>query len=214
MPILGGGSVSSLSGFGSLVNKGGAMSSSDGSVTLMIGDLRKGDENAAQQIWDRYSPRLAALARLRLPARFRSVLDGEDIACQALETVVMGLNEGKFPDLRDRDDLWALLACVTVRKARNDVKHATRQKRAPIGAREPLDENLVAPTPAPDLSVMAAEQFEFLLERLARADESLRIIAYWRFEGYTREQIADRMGCSKQKVIRKLELVRKILAAE
>lgn len=188
--------------------------SSDGSVTLMIVDLRKGDERAAQRIWDRYSPRLAALARLRLPARFRSVLDGEDIACQALESVVMGLNEGKFPALRDRDDLWALLACVTVRKARNDVKHATRQKRASTGERTPLDEGLISPALSPDLSVMAAEQLQALLDRLSRTDESLRIIAYWRFEGYSRDEIAARMGCSRQKVIRKLAMVRKILAAE
>lgn len=187
---------------------------SDGSVTLMIGDLRKGDEVAAQRIWDRYSPRLEALARLRLPSRFRSVLDGEDIASQALGCVVMGLNQGKFPELRDRDDLWALLACVTVRKARNDVKHATRQKRTPDGERAPLDENVVSPTPPPDLTVMAAEQLEALLERLSRSDESLRTIAYWRFEGYSRDEIAARMGCSRQKVIRKLELVRKILSAE
>ena len=187
---------------------------SDGSVTLLIGELRKGDGNAAQRIWDRYSPRLAALARLRLPARLRSVLDGEEIASQALEKVVMGLNEGKFPDLRDRDDLWSLLACVTVRRARNDVKQATRQKRTPPGDRVPLDEYLVAPDPPPDLNVIAAEQFQALLDRLSRTDESLRIIAYWRFEGYSRDEIAARMGCSLQKVIRKLEIVRKALAED
>ncbi len=184
---------------------------SDGSITQVLGAIREGGEAAAQTIWDRYSPRLAALARERLPASLRSVLDSEEIACQALESVVMGIHQGRFPELRDRNDLWALLACVVVRKASNDVKHALRQKRRAAGERVPLEEVSATVAPA-DLTVMAAEQFQYLLDSLGRIDENLRTIAYWRFEGYTREEIATRLGCSLQRVIRKLDLIRKIWA--
>jgi len=177
----------------------------------MIGAMRRGDQTATRYLWDRYSPRLAALARERLPARLRSELDSEAVASEALGSVVMGLSEGRFPALRDRNDLWALLACVTVRKARNDVKYALRKKRCATGERVPLDEAVAASEPTAELALMAAEEFHNLLKRLASRDETLCKIAYWRFEGYCRAEIAARLGCSLQKVIRKLELIRKII---
>ena len=36
---------------------------------------------------------------------------------------------GQFPKLDDRDDLWRLLATITVRKALDTMRHQTRRKR-------------------------------------------------------------------------------------
>jgi RNA polymerase sigma factor (sigma-70 family) len=170
--------------------------------------MKSGDTVAAEKIWERYSPRLAQLARKRLPSWLRGEVDGDDVANNALCCLISGLRKGRFSDLRDREDLWALLACMTVRRAINEIKRLTRQKRPPPGARIPLDKSLVAPGLAPDLAVMAAEQFESLVERLGRKDEILKKIALWKFEGYTNEQIARRVGCSCQRVTRKLHLIR------
>src|SRR5262245_4427564 len=136
--------------------------------------MRLGDAEAARRIWERYSPRLSQLASQRLPERLQRVVDGEDIANSVFCDLVVGLQEGRFADLHDRDDLWALLACITVRKAINQVKRAVRQRRPPPAAEVPLHEEFLAPGPPPDLVVMAAEQFAILLEHVGRKDQTLK----------------------------------------
>jgi RNA polymerase sigma factor (sigma-70 family) len=188
--------------------------SSEGSISFWIGGTKSGDEEAARRIWERYSPRLAALARKKLPAWLRRIVDDEDLANSAMNSVLVGLREGQFPDLNDRDDLWGLLACVTVRKAINEVKHASCQKR--LGPGEPvlLNEEVASPDLPPDLSVMAAERFECLIENLRRREAILEPIALWKFEGYTNDEIAARLGCSRSRVARKLERIRMICERE
>jgi DNA-directed RNA polymerase specialized sigma24 family protein len=185
--------------------------SSEGSITRFIGAMRSGDDEAARRVWNRYSPRLAALARERLPVWLQCVVDGEDVANAAMCSVIMGLRGGRFPALHDRDGLWALLACITVRKAINEVEKASRQKRRSRRASEALDENIVAPDLAPDLVLKAAEQFEQLIDRLRDKEGLLGTIALWKFEGYTSDEIANRLGCSSRRVARKLDLIRMIL---
>ncbi len=190
--------------------------SMEGSVTNLIRGMKSGDDEAARRIWDRYSPRLAALAKERLPIWMRGVIDGDDVANDALCSVVMGLREGRFPNLHDRDDLWALLACITLRKAINEKHKATRQKRRPSQGLEPLgkEQDAVAPVLPPDLAHQAAEQFGRLIDQLRKKGERLDMIALWKFEGYTSDEIAKRLGCSSRRVARKLDLIRIIWQTE
>jgi RNA polymerase sigma factor (sigma-70 family) len=183
--------------------------SSEGSITILISGMRSGDDEAARRIWQRFSPRVAALARKKVPTWLRRIVDGDDLANSAMCSVIMGLREGRFLQLRDRDELWALLAFVTVQKARNEIAKASRQKRLPPGATVPVTEEIVTPDPPPDLIVRAAEQFQVLIELLRSKEAILEPIALWKFEGYTNDEIAQRLGCSCSKVARKLELIRK-----
>jgi DNA-directed RNA polymerase specialized sigma24 family protein len=186
----------------------------DGSITGWIGEMRSGDEDAARRIWERFSPRLANLARKKLPDRLKRIIDGDELANSAMCSVLMGLKAGRFPDLHDRDDLWALLACITVRKALNEVARASCQKRLGPGGAIPLDESIAAPDLPPDLEVRAAEQVKALFALLRAKEAILEPIALWKFEGYTSDEIAERLGCSRSKVARKLELIRKIWKGE
>jgi RNA polymerase sigma factor (sigma-70 family) len=188
--------------------------SSEGSISCWIGGIKSGDDEAARRIWERYSVRLAALARQKLPASLRRVVDDEDVANSAMRSVLMGLREGRFPKLNDRDDLWALLACITVRKAINEVKRASCQKRLVPGECVPLDEEIATRDLPPDLTTMAAERFEFLIESLRQKEAILEPIALWKFEGYTNDEIAARLGCSRSRVARKLERIRIIWERE
>lgn len=177
-------------------------------ITGWIGGIKSGDDEAIRKIWEHYSPRVVALARERLPVWLRSIVDGDDVANDAMCSVIMGLQGGRFPELQDRDDLWALLACITARKAINQINMAQRQKRPPAKAGLPLGEELIAPDPPPDLLWIAAEQFELLIDCLHRKDELLETIALWKFEGCTNQEIARRLNCSDRRVARKLELIR------
>ncbi len=59
---------------------------------------------------------------------------------------------------------------------------------------------------------MMAEEFRRLLDRLG--DEQLRQIALQRMEGYTGDEIAERLGCARRTVARRLELIRQLWTEE
>src|SRR5262249_14633252 len=83
--------------------------SPEGSGTHWLGPLKAGDAAAAQPLWERYFRRLAGLARKKLQGSPRLAADGEDVAQSAFKSFYRGAEQGRFPDLRDRDDLWRLL---------------------------------------------------------------------------------------------------------
>ncbi len=67
--------------------------------------------------------------RKKLQSTSRRVADEEDAALSAFDSFCRRAEQGQFPDLKDRDGLWALLVILTARKAADLVKHHTREKR-------------------------------------------------------------------------------------
>jgi DNA-directed RNA polymerase specialized sigma24 family protein len=115
----------------------------DESVTHFLAQLKGGDAGAAQPLWDRYYSRLVALARKKLGDLPRRSVDEEDVMVSAFDTFCRRAQAGNFPDLRDRDGLWPLLALITARKAAKHRKREGRAKRG--GGRQPIQ-------PDPDAS--------------------------------------------------------------
>src|SRR5260370_2188908 len=87
------------------------------SVTEWIGQLKAGDQAAAERLWERYFRRLVGLAGKKLGGNRRRVADEEDVALSAFDSFCRGAGRGRFPLLSDRDDLWPLLLLITARKA-------------------------------------------------------------------------------------------------
>ena len=69
----------------------------------------------ANEIWYQFFPRLADFARRKLGSLPRREMDEEDVAMSAIHSFFDGVNQGKF-EIAERDDLWKLLATITVRK--------------------------------------------------------------------------------------------------
>jgi hypothetical protein len=90
-----------------------------GSVSLWIDRLKGGAGEAAQPLWERYFAHLVALARAKLRGAPRQAADEEDVALSAFDSFCRGVEQGRFPRLDDRDDLWQLLMLLTARKAIN-----------------------------------------------------------------------------------------------
>jgi DNA-directed RNA polymerase specialized sigma24 family protein len=188
--------------------------STGGTVTGLIDLLKRGDRGAAQPLWDAYFHRLVALARARLQGTPRVAADEEDVALSAFDSFCRRAEAGQFPRLDDRDDLWQLLFVLTVRKA---IDLARRQGRARRGAGRAatladlagfdLDE-VLGPTPTPELAAEMAEECRRLLDRLG--DETLRSVARWKMEGWTNREIASRLGCVEHTVERKLRSIRRL----
>jgi DNA-directed RNA polymerase specialized sigma24 family protein len=199
---------------------------SEGSVTHWLGRLRAGDPAAAGHLWQRYFLRLVRLARQHLAGTPRRAADEEDVALSAFDSFCRGAENGRFPQLCDRDNLWGLLVTLTAQKAIDLRRHENRQKR---GGGQVLDEAGLAALPGtaeadmdldqvfgreptPEFAARLAEECERLLDRLD--DAALRAVALAKMEGYSHEEIAARLGCTPRTVTRKLEIIRKLWAEE
>ncbi len=194
--------------------------SSKGGATDWVRRLEAGDREAAQKLWESYYRRLVGLARKKLRDMPRREADEEDIALSAFDSFCRGVEQGRFPCLENRDDLWHLLVVITVRKAADLITFQRRKRRGGGKVRgesafagavdDPEDgrgiEQVVGTEPSPEFAVAVAEQCEILLRALPK--EQLRSIAVWKMEGYTNQQIADQLSCSLATVERKLALIR------
>jgi DNA-directed RNA polymerase specialized sigma24 family protein len=198
--------------------------SSPGSVTNWLTQLQAGDPAAAQKLWERYYLRLVSLARAKLQGAPRRMADEEDVALSAFDSFFRGAEQGRFPLLDDRDNLWRLLVTITARKAFDLARQERRQKR---GGGAVLDEaalarpdepdmdgidRIAAQEPTPAFAVQVAEECQRLLARLTTPE--LRSIALWKMEGRTNEEIATELGCVARSVERKLWLIRNLWAKE
>jgi DNA-directed RNA polymerase specialized sigma24 family protein len=174
-------------------------------------------------------PRLVRQAERWLRGTSVRAVDAEDIALSAFESFCLRAEQGRFPKLFDRGDVWQLLVVIAFRKACNQVKHeARRQPRNgrvyPISALALADKDdsgamlsyLIGRDPDPALAFQVAASYRRLLEMLPT--QELRDVAVWKLEGYTNEEIAAKMnggeGRSLATVERKLARIRKIWARE
>ena len=179
----------------------------DATVTLWLERLREDDERPASELWSRYFRRLVSLAERHLPKQARRAFDEEDVALSAFHSLCEGVRRGRFPELGDRDELWALLTVITARKARDRMKGESAAKRG--GGRAPVPAELVdilGAEPTPAFAAELADESERLLERLE--DDALRTIALRRLEGYENTEIARELGCAVRTVERRLALIR------
>jgi DNA-directed RNA polymerase specialized sigma24 family protein len=189
--------------------------SSEGSITQWLHLLRAGDRDVAQPLWDAIFARLVGLARSHLRGlRGRVADDEEDVALSALDSFCRNAQNGVFPRIDDRDDLWRVLLVLTVRKARSLARGENRLKRGAgrLVTFAELDdqelEALLGAEPTPDAALQMAEECQYLLECLN--DESLRGVALWNLEGHANREIAQRMSCVEKTVERKLRSIRKL----
>jgi RNA polymerase sigma factor (sigma-70 family) len=174
-------------------------------VTVWIRQLKEGQRAAVGPLLQRYFGRLVQLARARLRALPGLAADGEDVALSAFKSLCLGAERGRFPQLGDRDDLWRLLAVLTIRKAID-----LQRRQHPRGQGEEVDvEQLLSREPPPELAAELAEEYQRLLDRLG--DPQLQAVALWKVEGHSNEEIAQKLGCGLRSVERKLHRIRALL---
>ncbi len=190
--------------------------STDPSITHWIAALKTGDAGAAQHLWDGYFQRLIVLASGHLGMGARGGSDGEDVAQSVFKSLCLGAERGKFPQLNDRDNLWALLVAMTTYKSRDLIRREQYLKRGGgrvlnQGALAASDETVariedfVGREPTPEFVAEVAEECESLLSRLS---DVRRRTAELKLQGFTNQEIADRMDCGLRTVERRLSAVR------
>ena len=85
-------------------------------VSHWIDQVKYGDSAAANCIWQHYFDRLVRSVRARMSGQNRAVSDEEDIVLSVFDSFYAAAEEGRFPDLSDRDDLWRVLLRLSARK--------------------------------------------------------------------------------------------------
>ena len=188
-------------------------------VTVWLSLLSKGDQRAAEVIWNQYFEKLARFARRKLEGMPRRAADEEDVALSAMNSFCRGMEAGRFHELDDRHDLWKLLVTITARKA---VAQQRRHHAAKRGGGHVRGESIFLPMgyddespgigevlgsePTPELACAVAENCHAMLEALG--DETLRDVARLTLEGYSTTDVATHLGCAKRTVERKLTRIR------
>lgn len=194
-----------------------------GSVTHLLHQLRDGEAGAAQQaLWERYFHRLAGIARTKLAPAARRSADEEDIALSTLNSFFKATGQGRYPDLRDRTELWPLLACIAIRRALklNEREFAEKRGSGTVRGDSAIgqlwkngrhdDENgfddFIARDPTPDSIVELKELTGHLLRKLE--NNRLRDVARLKLSGHSNREISEQLEVTERTVERKLVRVR------
>lgn len=191
------------------------------SGTNLVELLRRGDQFAAQRLWEKFYERLVSLAEKQLAGRNIVIADQEDVAISAFKSFCNGVQCGQFPDISDHQSLWRLLAAIAKHKTLHLIRDQTRLKRggnfkqvrnySAQDSEDDLPVELVCQEPTPQMAAEFAEECSRLLSLLPQPE--LVEIAVEKLKGCTNEELAQRMNKSERTIERKLQLIRKIWLA-
>jgi DNA-directed RNA polymerase specialized sigma24 family protein len=195
------------------------------SISEWICNLKSGDPDAAQNLWNRYSRRLIDEARRQLRRGSISANDDEDVAQSVFTSICRSAAAGRLENVKSRDELWWILLAFTKQKTVDRIRRTMARKRgygrtllesavkggASDSSAFSLDQ-LIGCDLTPEYIVALDEQFSLLLEVLD--DDRMRKIATLRVEGFTVPEIAGQLDLSTRSVERKLQIIRFAWARE
>lgn len=177
--------------------------------------LRLGEDQAAREVFGRFTGRLAGLARRHLSDRLAMKVDPEDVVQSAYKSFFVRQREGGW-EVFSWDGLWGILTTIVVRKCANRAVHFGADKRdisRELGnAKGDLpgpDETLVDREPLPEEAVCLTEVVQALFESLEDEDE--RSILELSLQGHTATEISHQIGRAERSVRRLRERIRKKL---
>ena len=175
----------------------------------LLGRLSRGDESAAEEIFERYSRRTWKLAENLIAQRLKPRFDGDDVVQSVFRTFLRHSREGSF-QIGATESLWKLLSAIARNKISERVAFHAAQRRAT--ARE---QSLVSDDSTPD-GVLADMQPR-LHDALALVEEVTAVLTAfdpWSqqifqhcLEGNSTSDIAELMGCSRWSVRRTLDAI-------
>lgn len=190
------------------------------SVSERLEDIKQGHDEAAAFLWERYFPDLLRVARQKLGRTPQRMEDGEDVVLSAFDSFCKAADQGRFPNLTDRQSLWRLLYRITCRKAIDLIRRSqTTLGDARVLTRSPgqddsSDQFVFAgrAVEAADVAAMMADEVSRLLEMLP--SEEFRSIAVAKMDAATNKEIAADLGCALRTVERRLKYIRAIWQQE
>ncbi len=179
-----------------------------GSMTMLIRQLKAGEEEALTRLHARYGPLLIAKARKKLQGAgsTRRAADEEDVVQEAFWSFYLSLKAGKLAKLENRADFLALLTHIVACQAHIQLTHDNAQKRsADLVTGDSVWETLAAESePTPLENALLNDCYHHYLDGLP---QTLREVAELYLANLTQTEIAARLNCVPRTVQRKLALI-------
>ncbi|MCA9214034.1 MAG: sigma-70 family RNA polymerase sigma factor [Planctomycetales bacterium] len=166
------------------------MSRSDGSLLRRIKD---GEQDAATQLYVRYSQRLIALAKANTAKELTSRFDPEDIVQSVFRSFFRRASTGTY-NVPEGGELWRLLLVLALNKVRRSaIRHRAKKRDASntlsLHGFDSVEDELVKSDPTP-LTIL-----QMVIEDILQSmPESQRQMIELRIDGCTVEEIADSTG--------------------
>jgi hypothetical protein len=168
-------------------------------------------------LWQRFGIRLIRLARLHLRNIHDPSYDSEDLAMSTIYAFHRKAADGCFSRPANREQLWNLLAKISLNKSKNIRRSLSRKKRKgalshedrSLGQLQQIQDKRVG---TPDLVADMGEQFDFLFGLLDKKDPTgnLKTIALMRLDGSSKSQIATTIGCTRFTIVARINLIQAI----
>jgi RNA polymerase sigma-70 factor (ECF subfamily) len=186
---------------------------SKGSFQRFVQRLRSGDSQAATDLYNRYVHQLIQLAARRISLKYRAKYDPDDVVQSVFYSFFRRDAEDQF-DVDDWDNLWSLLATITIRKCGRRAKAYTRDRRN-VDRESPEPEAwnidcLHGGEPSVEDAMVLEETLQQLLSDLT--PEQSKILKL-RLQNYSVEEISERVHRTERTVYRVLSLIREQLEA-
>lgn len=189
------------------------MSPNEDSLAELLTRLRSGDDAAAREVFGRFTRRLIALARRQFGPGLQHRIDPEDVVQSAYKSFFGRYGDGNL-EVGTWNGLWGLLTVITVRKCSERVAYHraacrdVQREAAPPTTESGTTAEPLGREPTPLEAVVLSETVDQLLAGL---DEDERPILELSLQGYTTQEISDRLGQPERTVRRLRERVRKRL---
>ena len=167
--------------------------------------VQDGAPEAAAALWDRYFRQLAAVVRGQMANARRGMVDESDVALSAFHSFFRGVQEGRFADLRGRDQVWRVLVVIAKRKAIDWLRHEYTQRRGGGQVQgDALLQEIAGTEPTPELAATMLDEMHHLLKLLRAEDATLALVAARKCEGFSNPEIAAELSVSVRTIERKL----------
>jgi RNA polymerase sigma-70 factor (ECF subfamily) len=174
--------------------------------SVVMDQLRTGDESAATQVFRRFVRRLVGLACRQFRSGEIAVADPEGVVQSAFRSLFRRIRNGQF-EIDGWQGLWGLLTIITLRKCGQRRSYLRAKRRTagalPVGTdvwRAAIDRD---PTP-----LEAATMADLVRSLLDRLDPIEKDIVALTLEGYTASEVAEQLDRSERTVWRIREGVR------
>lgn len=188
------------------------MQQEPGSVTQWLNKLQAGQQQAAEPLWKRYQAKLLSIASKQLEENPDRAVDGEDLVQSSFRNVCVAVQNGQYPDIDKRADLWGLLYIATVNRVRQHYRDITALKRSHTSSSLAINALSLKDLQTPFAEAQTADLLEFLLSQLDLEDPThlLRKIALLYLDDHSASSIAKLLHKRKTNILISLRLIRSI----
>ncbi len=172
----------------------------------LIARLRTGDEQAANEFYDRYVRRVYGLVQQQMADHLRAMVQPEDIVQSVFKSIFRGLSSGDY-NAPQSGSLWHLVAIVAVHKVRSNARRRLASKRDERRSQS-IDElqNFEA------ASRLTAGEFELAIREAIEGLRPIeREVVMLRVQAYSVEEISNKLQRSRRGVERNLQSAREKL---